>query len=216
MKKLVIKAAVFALIVGLVPSAVVRGQGASAQPSGDEPHKIALIDMARVFKQYKKFEALREDLKTELTKSEERFKAMAEMIKKEQTELKSYKEGTEEYARVEKSLLTHTSQADAFRKSQQRELIRKEAQIYKQIYLEVSDAVEKYATHFHITLVLRFSADELQGEQNPEDVMRGLNRQVVYYRPQEDITNAITVYLNGKYQKMAAAAPAGDGGAARQ
>jgi Skp family chaperone for outer membrane proteins len=216
-KKLVINAAMFALFAGLVPSAVVRGDGAAA-PATDEPHKIALIDMARVFKQYKKFEALREDLKGELTKSEDRFKAMAEVIKKETVELKGFKEGSEEYARVEKSLLTHTSQTDAFRKSQQRELIRKEAQIYKQIYLEVSDAVEKYATHFHITLVLRFSAEDLGTEQNPEDVMRGLNRQVVYYRPSEDITNAICEFLNRKYQRMTAA-PAADGaggGAARQ
>ncbi len=160
MKKLVINAAMFALFAGLVPSAVVRGDGAAA-PATDEPHKIALIDMARVFKQYKKFEAMRDELKGELTKSEDRFKAMAEVIKKEQVELKNFKEGSEEYARVEKSLLTHTSQTDAFRKSQQRELIRKEAQIYKQIYLEVSDAVEKYATHFHITLVLRFSAEDV-------------------------------------------------------
>ena len=77
MKKLVINAAMFALFAGLVPSAVVRGDGAAA-PSADEPHKIALIDMARVFKQYKKFEAMREELKGELTKSEDRFKAMAE------------------------------------------------------------------------------------------------------------------------------------------
>jgi Skp family chaperone for outer membrane proteins len=139
------------------------------------------------------------------------------MIKKEQSDLKQYKEGSEEYSRVEKSLLTHTTQAEAFRKTQQRDLIRKEAQIYKQIYLEVSDAVEKYATHFHITLVLRFSGDDLGTQENPEDVMRGLNRQVVYYRPSEDITNAICEFLNRKYQRMAAAPAAdGAGAAARQ
>jgi Skp family chaperone for outer membrane proteins len=212
-KKLVVRATSFVLFAGLVSSAVARGDG-TPSPADAFPHRIALIDMARVFKNYKKFEAMRDELKGELQKSEERFKQMAEMIKKEQTDLKSYKEGSEEYSRVEKSLLTHTTQAEAFRKSQQRELIRKEAQIYKQVYLEVSDAVEKYATHFHFTLVLRFSADELSGDQNPEDVMRGLNRQVVYYRPTDDITNAICEFLNRKYQRMTAA-PA-DGGAARQ
>jgi outer membrane protein len=212
-KKLVVKATAFVLVVGLVSSAVARGDGGAAADTS--PHRIALIDMARVFKNYKKFEAMRDELKGELTKSEDRFKAMAEMIKKEQTELKSYKEGSEEYSRVEKSLLTHTTQAEAFRKSQQRDLIRKEAQIYKQIYLEVSDAVEKYATYYKFTLVLRFSADELSGQENPEDVMRGLNRQVVYYRPSDDITNAICEFLNKRYQRMAAAPPA-DGAAHHQ
>jgi len=212
-KKVVVKAAAFLLVAGLVPSALVRGDG-TAQADAS-PHRIALIDMARVFKNYKKFEAMRDELKGELTKSEEKFKAMAEMIKKEQAELKSYKEGTEEYSRVEKTLLTHTTQAEAYRKSQQRDLIRKEAQIYKTIYLEVSDAVEKYATYYHYTLVLRFSADELNGQENPEDVMRGLNRQVVYYRPSDDITNAICEFLNRKYQKMVSA-PADSSGATRR
>jgi outer membrane protein len=139
---------------------------------------------------------------------------MTEAIKKEQVDLKQYKEGTEEYSRVEKSLLNHTTQAEAFRKSQQRDLIRKEAQIYKTIYLEVSDAVAKYADYYHFTLVLRFSADELSGDQNPEDVMRGLNRQVVYYRSNDDITNAICEFLNRRYQKMAAA-PADSNSATR-
>jgi Skp family chaperone for outer membrane proteins len=212
-KKVVLKATAFVLFCGLISSAVVRGDGTAAQADAS-PHRIALIDMARVFKNYKKFEAMRDELKGELTKSEERFKAMAEAIKKEQNDLKQYKEGTEEYSRVEKSLLNHTTQAEAFRKSQQRDLIRKEAQIYKTIYLEVSDAVEKYATYYHFTLVLRFSADELSGDQNPEDVMRGLNRQVVYYRPSDDITNAICEFLNRRYQKMAAA-PADSSSATR-
>jgi Skp family chaperone for outer membrane proteins len=213
-KKLVVAATVLVIFTGLVSSAWVWGD--SPRTVDNSPHRIALIDMARVFKNYKKFEAMRDELKTELQKSEERFKAMAEMIKKEQLDLKNYKEGTEEYSKVEKSLLTHTTQAEAFRKSQQRELIRKEAQIYKTIYLEVSDAVEKYATHFNFTLVLRFSADDVSTPENPEDVMRSLNRQVVYYRPSEDITSAICDFLNRRYQRMAAAPADANGGAARQ
>ncbi len=211
MKKLFVKATVFVFFSGLVSSTVVGGDGNPSRAADTSPHRIALIDMARVFKNYKKFEAMREELKGELSKSEERFKAMAEMVKKEQSDMKGFKEGSEEYSRVEKSLLTHTTQAEAFRKSQQRDLIRKEAQIYKTIYLEVSDAVEKYAQHFNFTLVLRFSADELSGQENPEDVMRGLNRQVVYYRPSEDITNAICEFLNRRYARTAAAPAEGNG-----
>lgn len=215
MKKLVVKASVFVLFAGLVSSTVVRGDGnASHGADPSSPHRIALIDMARVFKNYKKFEAMREELKGELSKSEERFKAMTETVKQETQQMKGFKEGTPEYSNLEKSILNHTSQMEAFRKSQQRDLIRKEAQIYKTIYLEVSDAVEKYAQHFNFTLVLRFSADELVGQENPEDVMRGLNRQVVYYRPSEDITNAICDFLNKRYQRMAAAPADGAGAGA--
>src|SRR6202023_2628923 len=82
-KKLVVKATVFVRFSGLVASAAVRGDGNASPAVEASPHKIGLIDMARVFKSYKKFEAMRDELKGELTKSEEKFKAMTEQIKKE-------------------------------------------------------------------------------------------------------------------------------------
>ena len=210
-KKLTVIAIVFALCAGLawMPTAV-RAEGRPA----DAPHRIALVDMARVFKNYKKFENLREELKADLTKSEEKFKAMAGQIHKEQEELKLLKEGTEEYAQKEKVILSHQTTAETYRKSQQRDLIRREAQIYKTIYLEVADAVQKYAEHYNFTLVLRFTSDDVEPSENPDEIMRGLNKQVVYFRKSDDITNSITHFLNGKYQQSAAA-PA-DNGAARQ
>ena len=42
------------------------------------PHKVALVDMAFVFKNYKKFEVLREDLKEEIQASEGEAKSRAE------------------------------------------------------------------------------------------------------------------------------------------
>lgn len=212
MKRITVKATVFVLVTGLawVPAAV-RAEGRPPE----SPHRIALIDMARVFKTYKKFENLREELKGDLTKSEDKFKQMAEQIRKEQSELKLMKEGSDEYAQKEKVVLGHTTQAETYRKSQQRDLIRREAQIYKTIYLEVADAVQKYASHFNYTLVLRFTSDDLDATENPEDVMRGLNKQVVYYRPNDDITNAIVRYLNSNYQRSAAT-PADSAAPARQ
>jgi outer membrane protein len=212
-KRITVKASVFLLVAGLawVPAAVL----AEGRPP-ESPHRIALIDMARVFKNYKKFENLREELKGDLTKTEDKFKLMAEQIRKEQSDLKLMKEGSDEYATKEKVVLTHTTQAEAFRKGQQRDLIRREAQIYKTIYLEVADAVQKYASHFNYTLVLRFTSDEVETTENPEEVMRGLNRQVVYYRPNDDITNAIVRYLNSNYQRNAAAQPADSAAPARQ
>lgn len=201
MKRITVKATLFLVVAGLAwaPSA------APADGRAPElPHRIALIDMARVFKNYKKFENLREELKNDLTKSEEKFKAMAEQIRKEQAELKLLKEGTDEYAQKEKVVLQHTTQAETYRKSQQRDLIRREAQIYKTIYLEVADAVQKYASHFSFTLVLRFTSEDVETTENPEEVMRGLNRQVVYFQPKDDITNAIVRYLNSNYQRSAA------------
>jgi len=201
-KNLRLQASTIAVVAGLL-MACGPVQGQAPNPA-DSPHRIALIDMARVFKQYKKFENLREELKAELQKSEEQFKGLAEQIRKQQNDLKGFKEGTDEFSRTEKNILALTTKAETYRKSAQRDLIRREAQIYKTVYLEVADVVQKYASHFNYTLVLRFSADDVEVSENPEDVMRGLNRQVVYYRPSDDITNAIVGYLNKHYQPQSA------------
>jgi Skp family chaperone for outer membrane proteins len=203
-KKLTINAIVTILFAGLFwAPGVVFGQDERAV---DRPHRIGLIDMARVFKSYKKFEALRDELKGDLQKSEDKFKQMAEQIRREQNELKQYKEGTDEYTKTENLIVRHTTQAETYRKTTQRDLVRREAQIYKTIYLEVADAVQKYARLKNYTLVLRFSSDEVEASENPEDVMRGLNRQVVYYRPSDDITVAIVAFLNNRYQTASRAA----------
>jgi Skp family chaperone for outer membrane proteins len=195
------------LLVLLAGSTCVLAPLHAASPMGpaspDQPHRIGLIDMARVFKEYTKFNALREELKGDLTKSEEQYKQYVTQLQKLNTDLKTYKEGTEEYSRCEKKILSVTTQAETYRKSAQRDLVRREAQVYKTIYLEVADAVAKYADYKKFTLVLRFSADELQSQENAEEVMRGLNKQVVYYRPNDDITSTIVKYLNREYEKTA-------------
>jgi hypothetical protein len=60
--------------------------------------------------------------------------------------------------------------------------------------------------------VLRYSNDEVSSDDNPEETMRGLNKQVVYHQAKDDITKIITSTLNKRYDQTAAhtgdAAPA--------
>jgi outer membrane protein len=165
--------------------------------------------MAHIFKEYKKFNVLREDLKAKIEESDSRAKSMAETIKTLQTELKSYASGSPEYSQTERKLAKASSDFEAFRKLAQSEFLREESQIYKTIYLEVTDTVEMYANHYHYTLIMRFSRDGLQETDDPGNVIKGMNRQVVFFRPQDDITVAILEYLNKKYSSEGGARPAG-------
>lgn len=207
MKKLIALASVVVVVAGLTLSGVARGQNQAAP--AEIPHKVGLIDMAHVFKNYKKFEAERESLKAEITKTDELAKQKAEQIKGLQTTLKDYKEGTPEYAAAEKQFLKATTEFEAFRKTQQREFLRKESIIYKKIYLEVSDIVERYATKFEYTLIIRFNRDDAESSDNPQEIMQRMNKQVVYFRASDDITDSVLEFLNKSYNRTAAsAAPA--------
>lgn len=212
MKPSSVAAALVVAFAACLSTSEVRAQAAA--PAAPTVHKVGLIDMAFVFKNYKKFEALREDLKQEITAGDSKAKALAEKIKDGQAQMKKFKEGSPEFVKVEKELLALTGEFEAFRKGAQRDLMRREADIYKTVYLEVMDTVQKYAQHYNYTLVIRFSRDGVESDDDPSKVVQGMNRQVVYFRGEDDITDSVLDYLNRRYQATAKLPLGPAGGAA--
>lgn len=208
MKKLVVLTAAVAMICGF---GLLNAE--AQQPS--TPHKIALIDMAHVFKNYAKFEALRENLKGEIKASEDRMQADIQQLKAMKEKLDMMTESSPGFKQAEAELASKAAEIDAGRKVMQREFLRKESQIYKQVYMEVTNAVKMYADYYKYSLVLRFNRQQIQEDDDAEAVINGMNKQVVYHRAEDDITEAVLDYLNKKYQKETASAGAPPSGTTR-
>jgi outer membrane protein len=204
-KKVIVSASVIALLAGVL---ALTGDAWSQQGKKEDapsiPHKVGLIDMAFVFKNYKKFETLREDLKVEIAESEEKAKGMQKETAELQQQMKSFQEGSVEYTKVEKQLVQKAADFENFRRQMSREFLKKESQIYLQVYNEVSKTVEKYAVHYKYTLIMRFNREDLDTE-NPQQLLQGMNRQVVYYRGDDDITTPVLEALNKKFKTNAEA-----------
>lgn len=198
MKKVLLFVTVFALLTGYL-SLADTAQGQQAKPAPLGPHHVGLIDMAYVFKNYKKFELLRDDLKTDITASDQQASAKMQQLKALQEEMKSFKEGSPDYLSREERLVKMTADFESFRKVAQRDFMRKEAEIYKTIYLEVSDAVAKGADYFGYTLIIRFNRDGLDTASNPQAVIKSMNKQVVFHRTEDDITLSVLDFLNEQY-----------------
>ncbi|MBD3672249.1 MAG: OmpH family outer membrane protein [Planctomycetaceae bacterium] len=196
MKKLVVLTAAIAMICGLG-----RTEAAGPPHAWDDHDVIGLIDMAEVFKKYKKFEALREDLKTEIAASEETIKSDVEALKALSAKLQMMTESSPGYAETESELASKAAEVDARRKVMQRDFLRKESQIYKQVYMEVQSTVEQYAKYYGYHVVLRFNRTALQETDDARGVINGMNRQVIYHRKKDDITDAVLQHLNTQYQK---------------
>lgn len=199
MKKIVLSTVAVALAFGSLLSAnTATAQDAAAAQA---PTRLGLIDMAYVFKNYDKFKTLRDDLKAEIQGSDQQAKAMATKIKTVQEQMKTFAEGSPDFVEKEKELARLATEFETFRKVAQRDFLRKEADIYKTVYLEVSDAVKLYAQHYKYALIMRFNREDLEASSNPEEVLQGMNRQVVYYSSRDDITDAVVKYLNQRYQQ---------------
>ena len=76
MKKRIFLTAAVAVVAGFgLMTYSARGQNGGAA-AASAVHKVGLIDMAHIFKEYAKFQALREDLKSDFTRNEEKAKQM--------------------------------------------------------------------------------------------------------------------------------------------
>lgn len=219
MKKLIPSVSAIAILAGLLTlgntvwSQTAREKTGGARPAGappaaddGKPHKVGLIDMAHVFKNYKKFDVLREELKGKIGGSEDQAKSMATKIKQLQEEMKTFKEGTDDFTKREQAMNKLALDFESFRKSTQRDILKAESEIYHQIYMEVSDAVKRYSKYYGYTLVLRFNREELS-KDDPQGLIQGMNRQVVFHRNEDDMTESVLVHLNDQYEKGGNADP---------
>lgn len=168
-------------------------------------HKVALIDMAHLFNEYNKFKDLREQLKGEITQKDETAKLMQKELQAMAAQIKSgsLKPGSPDYEKIETKILNMNSQFEIFKKKAKRDFVLREAQIYKEVYLEVAKAVDQYATFYKYTAVLRFSRKKVDETDDPRELIKNMNNQVVWSDKNADITDEVLKYLNGRYKPTA-------------
>jgi Skp family chaperone for outer membrane proteins len=194
-----------AFCIGLTTPAMSQTQPAATAPAAT-PVKIGLVDMARVFKEYNKFEDMRATLKGEMEIALAEAKAIAANAEKVKEELKLLKPGSAEYIKRESDLAQLSSDFDTKRKLANVQYQRREAEIFQDIYVDAVEVVKLYAEHFKFSMVMRFNSADLD-KSNPSTVANGLNKLVIYHRPQDDITDAVIDYLNRRYTPVNPAAP---------
>jgi len=162
--------------------------------------------MARVFKEYNKFEDMRASLKAEMETALAEAKAIAAKAEKVKEELKLLKPGSAEYIKREADLAQLSSDFETKRKLANVQYQRKEAEIFQDIYVDAVKVIKLYAGHFKYSMVMRFNSAELD-KTNPSSLANGLNKLVIFHRPQDDITDAVIDYLNRQYTPVNPAVP---------
>ncbi|HEX6985593.1 MAG TPA: OmpH family outer membrane protein [Planctomycetaceae bacterium] len=196
------------------PAAGARA-AAPAGPPAATPHKVGLVDVGHIFSNYEKLKDLRKALEEEMKASDGQLKQYQEQIQAIQEQLKSgtVVKGSEQWTELEKQLVEINAKGQAEMSNLRREFIRKEVQMYKDIYDEVAHTVSLYAKGRNYTLILRYQrepADESAGIEDPNKIMSRVNQLVVYHQEGDDITDTVLGYMNAEYLKTAArpAAPA--------
>lgn len=190
---------------------IATGRPALAQNTSAAPqaaHRVGLIDMAHVFQEYEKFKALREDLQAEITKSDAQAKTMVERLQAMQEELKKFNAGSPEYEQAEKQIRQGKAEFDSFRASTQRKLARRESEMFKTIYTDVTKGVKLYAEYKQYSVVMRFNRKGIDDTTSPAEAVQTMNKTVIYHQEDNDITDVVLSYLNREYAKQSGRTPA--------
>ena len=193
MKSTIIKPVIFVVAAVVAFSASV----VSAQETG----RVAILDVAKVFKENASFDAKVKAIKAEADQLKVQITAEQDRIKAEVLKLRGMEAGPKRNQMEADLEQQHTRLRTTTRQSES-ELLNREARVYFETYGEMQAVVEGLAKEYGLSLVLRFDSESID-PNNRNEVIKGVNRAVVFHR-QLDLTKLVSDQLNARM----AAAPA--------
>lgn len=156
---------------------------------------VAILDVAQVFKQNQEFDSQMKSIKAEaealkgkITKEQEGIKASAQQVTQYEVGSPNRNKMELELEQQQTALRTKARQAEA-------NLLNREARIYYDTYQKMQSIVSSVAAQNGISLVLRFDSEKID-PTNRAEVIKGVNRAVVYHR-QLDLTKMVSNAMNG-------------------
>ena len=177
-----------ALLVSL--GTVANGQQAQEQGQGGI---VAVLDVAKVFKEHAQFNASMEAIKKEIEVFEEDFRGKRESLQNQIRALQSL-QGQPEFKTEEAALARKEADLQIEANQKRAEILSKEAEIYYSTYNEVVATVARLSGSYGITLVIRYDSGAID-QTDRASVIKGVNRSVVFQRDL-DLTTLVLQELN--------------------
>ena len=177
------------------PAGAPAARPAAAAPTQVGINGMAVVDVAYIFKNHARFKQQMEGMKAKVDAAEEQVKKAQADMKQMVEQIKAFQPGTPEYKRIEADLTKKQADLQVQVNLQKKDFMEQEGKIYYAVSVEVEDAVKRLATKYNIALVLRFNGDQVDAS-NRDDILRNINKPIVFYDPRMDITPYILQDLN--------------------
>lgn len=178
-------------LFGLAIQSPVQAQAPGVQPHGT----VAILDLTYIFKNHARFQAMTDAMRLEVEAAEKQLSVERDALQNYAKSIEQYKRGTPEYKQIEEELIKRQNDLQLKVNMQKKNFLEQEAKIYYTIYQEVLDHVRYYADQNGISLVMRFNGDPID-RNDPQEVLKELNKSVIYYHRSIDITPIILEKLN--------------------
>ena len=159
--------------------------------------RVAVLDVARVFKSHNGFTNRIEALKNEVKGFEEQVNRQQRSLVDQAKQLnKQYKPGTPDYQRVEGDLAKKESELRVRMQLKRKEVYQTEAKLYYETYQQIRSTVARIAEQNQVGLVLRYDSEPLDPSDRGK-VQSGVNRFVVWQN-RIDLTDMVIRQLTNQ------------------
>ncbi len=159
--------------------------------------QIAVLDLRYVFDNHQRYKQQVEQLRQRVQAAEAELNKQREHLRKLVRERDKYKVDSAQYKQLDAEIARMRANVEAQFRLQQKDFLREEARIQLQIYNEIQAEVRAFAQRHRLTLVIQFSGKQPK-DATPREVVRYVNRLVVYHHPGIDITQQIVQALNAR------------------
>jgi len=177
--------------------ALAQAPAAAAAPraSGSPAAHTAVIDVGYIFKNHARFKSAMDKMKDEVLAAENSLKAERDRINGLMEQLKGFNVGTLEYKKLEAEVAKAQGDFNVNAQLQKKDFMDREANVYKQVYAEIEQAVSQFARQHGIAVVHRFDGDPVDSTDRNR-ILGNITRSIVYHDPQIDITPDVLRMLN--------------------
>lgn len=151
---------------------------------------IVSIDMGAVFESHPLFVSQLEALKQELRQFEEDQNRQREALQAKFQTLRGQDPSSEVYRQTEADVASQGANLEVQKRLRAKEFAQREAKIYFEIYTDVSAKVSSYCQHHGIATVIHYNSRPMD-LNNPATIMDRIGSNVVYARPDWEITASI-------------------------
>ncbi len=176
---------------------------AGADDIGNAP-LVVLLDVNYAFKNYPPLTEAMLEMKAEVDETEAAVQARKQEIEDKRAQLAVLEVGSATHTALTKEIASAHAQLAADVEVQRQLFLRKEAGIYLRVFEEMQAACEAYARPRGLGMIIRFNDDPIN-RNDPQDVLRCLQRPIVWHDGRLDITRAVLEIMKAN----AAASPAG-------
>ena len=155
---------------------------------------IAVVDVSFVFKKYSHFTSAMESLKQEMQATDVQLKGDRDAIQAKEEKARQYNPSAPEFKQLDEEIARLKADLQLKVGRARKDILEREAKVYYQTYMEVTQAVQYYSQQNNLGLVLRFDGDPID-PNNPKAILQGINKTVVHQNA-IDITPDVLALLN--------------------